>query len=303
MSQKDYYKILGVQKTATADDIKKAYRKLAQQYHPDRNPDNKKAEEKFKEINEAYEVLGKPESRTKYDRLGANWRNFQQTNPSSTPRSDFKWGDWSDFTKKNGDKTPPEEEIGGGNFSEFFENMFGNKSGTKTGQRTRTVPKETNANVTLSLDEAYTGKTVKITVGKDSIDVKIKPGIADGQRLKIQSNKPEIGTIFLTINVSQHPIFKRTGNDLEADVPVELYTAILGGEISIRSLKSTVKMIIPTETQSGTIKKLKGLGMPKHGFEGEFGDLYIRLIVQIPTQLTSKEIDLFEKLKKLRKPK
>ncbi len=305
MSQKDYYKILGVQKTATANEIKSAYRKLAQQYHPDRNPDDKKAEEKFKEINEAYDVVGKPESRAKYDRLGSNWRNFQQSpNPStSTPRDDFKWGDWSDFTRKNGEKNTQEEDISGSNFSEFFENMFGNKAGTKTGQRTRTVPKETNASITLSLDEAYTGKTVKITVGKESIDIKIKPGIADGQKLKVQSNKPDIGTVFLTVNVSQHPVFKRTGNDLEADVPVELYSAILGGEISIRTLKSTIKMTIPAETQSGTIKKLKGLGMPKHGIEGEFGDLYIRLIIQIPTQLSTKEIDLFEKLKKLRKPK
>lgn len=303
MSQKDYYKILGVQKSATADEIKKAYRKLAQQYHPDRNPNDKRAEEKFKEINEAYDVLGKPESRAKYDRLGSNWRNFQQTTTSS-PRSDFKWGDWSDFSKRGNTSRPvQDEDLGGSNFSEFFENMFGKGGSTKTGQKTKTAPKETTATVTLSLEEAYTGKTVKISVGRESIDVKIKPGIADGQKLKISSHKPEIGTVFLTVYVSQNTVFKRTGNDLEADVPVELYTAILGGEISIRTLKGTVKMTIPAETQSGTIKKLKGLGMPKHGFENEFGDLYVRLIVQIPTQLTSKEIDLFEKLKKLRKPK
>lgn len=301
MSHKDYYKILGVPKTATADDIKKAYRKLAQQYHPDRNQDNKKAEEKFKEINEAYEVLGNAEQRSKYDRLGSSWKNFQQT--TANPRNDFKWGDWSDFTKKNTTRSTQQDfEDNGSNFSEFFENMFGaNKAGTKSSQRSRTSSKETNASVTLTLEEAYSGKTVKISVANDSVDVKIKPGIADGQKLKIATTKPDIGTIFLTVQVNQHPLFKRTGNDLEADVPVDLYTAILGGDIAIRTLKGTVKMTLPPETQSATIKKLKGLGMPKHGLDGEFGDLYVRLIINIPTGLTTKEKDLFEKLKKLQK--
>lgn len=302
MSHKDYYKVLGVPKTATADEIKKAYRKLAQQYHPDRNQDNKKAEEKFKEINEAYEVLGNAEQRSKYDRLGSSWKNFQQT--TSNPRSDFKWGDWSEFTKKNTTRTAPQQDFedSGSNFSEFFENMFGkNKTDAKSSQRSKVHSKETTAAVTLTLEEAYSGKTVKVSVGTESVDIKLKPGIADGQKLKIATSKPDIGTIFLTVHINQHSVFKRTGNDLEADVPVDLYAAVLGGEIAIATLKGTVKMNLMAETQSGTIKKLKGLGMPKHGLEGEFGDLYVRLIVHIPTGLTTKEKDLFEKLKKLQK--
>lgn len=294
MDYKDYYAILGVPKTATAIEIKRAYRKLAQQYHPDKNPNDKKAEEKFKEINEANEVLGDPEKRSRYDKLGANWQNYQ-------PRPGGGAGNPQDFNWQGGGKSYEDvfkgfEGSGGGGFSDFFENIFGGGSRTKR-PKPKTKPLETTGFITL--EDAYKGKAILVEQGGQSVEVKLKPGIADGQKLNITTK--QLGTILLTVKVLKDDKFTREGDDLKANVSLDLYIAILGGEIQFKTFRGMVNVKIAPETQPNSQKKLKGLGMPKHNTPGEFGDLYLTFNVTIPTNLTQKEKDLFEKLAKQRK--
>jgi curved DNA-binding protein len=293
MDFKDYYATLGVSKTATSDDIKRAYRKLAQKYHPDKNPNDKQAEDKFKEINEANEVLSDPEKRAKYDKLGSNWKNYQQQ--GGNPQ-DFKWPGSSGGAKGYEDVFSGFSG-GGGGFSDFFENIFGGNTRTKR-PRTPPKPQTVDASVEITLEEAYRGKPVLIEQGTQSVEVKLKPGIRDGQKLQIPTK--QIGTVLLTVHITPDERFVRDGDDLRAEVTVDLYTAILGGEAQIKTFRGTVNVKIAPESQSGSLIKLKGLGMPKHGAENSFGDLYLTLKVILPTELSSKEKELFQKLAKLR---
>lgn len=296
MDFKDYYATLGVPKNATADDIKKAYRKLAQQYHPDKNPGDKKSEEKFKEINEAHEVLGDPEKRAKFDRLGANWNDFRQGNGTQ----DFNWQQWrtTNPSSKTRDPFGGSFEDSSGSFSDFFQNIFG---GSKTGARPTTRKNAVKANVTITLEEAYKGKTIRLEQDGSVLDVKLKPGISHGQTLKINSKNPTFGEIVLTVNVETDRVFTRNGDDLGAELPVDLYTAVLGGEVPFKTLKGTINVKIPAETQQGKNMRIKGMGMPRHGQEGEFGDLFLTITILLPTNLTTKEKELFQKLAKMRK--
>ncbi|MBS1538308.1 MAG: J domain-containing protein [Bacteroidetes bacterium] len=296
MDYKDYYATLGVPKTATAAEIKSAYRKLAQKYHPDKNPGDKQSEEKFKEINEANEVLSDPAKRSKYDKLGSNWKNYEQQ--GGNPQ-DFNW-------QGNPGGTRGYEDIfsgfsggnAGGGFSDFFENIFGGNTRSK---RTRTPPKPkiVEASVEILLEEAYRGKPVLIEQGTQSVEVKLKPGIRDGQKLQIPTK--QIGTVMLTVHIIPDERFTRDGDNLRAEVPVDLYTAVLGGEVQFKTFRGTVNIKIAPESQSGSLVKLKGLGMPKHGAENSFGDLFITLKIVLPTELSTKEKELFQKLAKLRK--
>ena len=295
MDFKDYYTTLGVAKTATSDEIKKAYRKLAQKYHPDKNPGDKQAEDKFKEINQANEVLSDPDKRAKYDKLGSNWKNYQQQ--GGNPQ-DFNW-------QGNAGGARSYEDVfsgfsggaGGGGFSDFFENIFG---GSAKGKKTRTPPKPQtiDATVEISLEDAYRGKPVLIEQGTQSVEVKLKPGIRDGQKLQIPTK--QIGTVMLTVHVLPDERFTREGDNLKAELPVDLYIAVLGGETQFKTFRGTVNIKIAAESQSGSQVKLKGLGMPKHGAENTFGDLILTLKIVIPTELTTKEKDLFQKLAKIR---
>ncbi len=296
MDFKDYYTTLGVPKTATSDEIKRAYRKLAQKYHPDKNPGDKQAEDKFKEINEANEVLSDPDKRGKYDKLGSNWKNYEQQggNPN-----DFNWQGFSGAQKGYNDAFSGFQGAGGtGGFSDFFENIFGGSGKTK---RTRTPPKPQTieASVDITLEEAYRGKPVLIEQGSQSVEVKLKPGIRDKQKLQIPTK--QIGNVILTVHVLPDERFTRDGDNLKAEFPVDLYTAILGGEAQIRTFRGTINIKIAPESQSGSQVKLKGLGMPKHGTENTFGDLFLTLKVVLPVELSTKEKDLFQKLAKLRK--
>lgn len=308
MDYKDYYEVLGVAKTATADEIKKAYRKLAREYHPDQNPNNKQAEEKFKELGEAYEVLSDAEKRKKYDRLGKNWKQYEQT--GGRPE-DFNWQQYRSSPggqgKPFGGTTDPFGGSGG-DFSDFFKNIFGGESGKRT-KRTSSPSKGQDAQATaeITLEEAFKGTEVSIASGIKTLKVTIKPGIKDGQVLKFAGKgNPGVaggtsGDLLLSVKILPHQRYERKGDDIYMEVPVPLYTALLGGEIELQTLGGTVKIKIAPETQNAGLLRLKGMGMPKHGTEKDRGDCLAKISIQLPKNLTSKEKDIIEKLAGLRK--
>lgn len=314
MDYKDYYKVLGVNKNATKDEIKKAYRKLAVKYHPDKNKGNKEAEEKFKEVNEANEVLSDDEKRKKYDQFGENWQYYQQS-------GDQGGFDWSQYANQGGGQTRytysgGADDFGGAGFSDFFETLFGGggfgSSQTRGRRRgsTRTSQikgEDLNAELSITLDDAYHGAEKLFDLNGQSIKLKIKPGIADGQVLKLSGKGYQgqrggsAGDLFLKINVLSDPAFERKGNDLSTTMNVSLYTAILGGKSPLRTFKGTINVTITKESQNGKIMRLQGMGMPVYGKPSQFGDLYVKISIEIPTALTSKETELFHELQKLRK--
>jgi curved DNA-binding protein len=305
MEFKDYYKVIGVDKSASIEDIKKAYRKLAVKYHPDKNPGNKSAEDKFKEISEANEVLSNPEKRKKYDELGENWKQYE--NQGAQNQGGF---DWSKYQSGGGRQQRSTEEFNNGeNFSDFFESIFGGSFGSgNAGRRSATKRKGTDykTEVSLSLEEAYQGTTRLLEVSGEKLQMKFK-GVRDAQSLKIKgkggqgTNGGERGDIYVTVYVQPHSHFDRKEDDLYCDAPVELYTAILGGKAPIRTMKGTINMDIPKETDNGKIFRLKGMGMPKFGKDSEFGDLYAKVKIIIPKKLSEKEVELFQQLALLKK--
>jgi curved DNA-binding protein len=291
MNYKDYYKILGVEKTASADEIKKAYRKLAVKYHPDKNQGDKKAEEKFKELNEAYEVLGDAGKRKKYDELGENWNSFQQ---GHSPYEDPGY-------HHSGSQFAGAESFGG-NFSDFFESVFGGGFGGRQSSRRGS---DYSAEVELSLEEAYNGTQRLMNVNGEKLQMKFKPGVKDGQKLRIRgkggkgSSNGERGDIYVGIRIAPHPHFERKENDLYCEAPINLYTLVLGGKATIHTLKGNIKIDIPKETDNGKTLRLKGMGMPVYGNEKTFGDLYAKVKAILPKELSKEEIELFQKLNKL----
>lgn len=315
MDYKDYYKTLGVSKTASQDEIKKAYRKLAVKYHPDKNKGNKEAEDKFKEVNEANEVLSDPEKRKKYDELGENWKYYQQSGDSGG----FDWSQYAGqgnqgYTRHSyeGDFGDP---FGNQGFSDFFETLFGGgrgfSSGTQKGRRgaRRATLKgdDLNAELSITLEDAYKGAEKLFDLNGQSIKLKIKPGISDGQVLKLSGkgnpgyNGGTAGDLMLKIHVLHDPLFERKGNDLYTDLRVNLYSAVLGGKSSLRTFKGTINVNIPRESQNGKVLRLKGMGMPVYGKAGQSGDLYAKIIIEIPTNLSVKEEKLFKELSEERK--
>lgn len=313
MEVKDYYKILGVDKKAGPDEIKKAYRKLAVKYHPDKNPDNKAAEEKFKEISEAYEVLKDPEKRQKYDRFGENWKYYQQgAAGAGQGAGGFDWSQWQQQPGGGGYQTYTgdfESAFGGGGFSDFFEHLFGGGGGFGRAGRGRAPHafkgQDVEAQVELSLEEAYHGATRLADVGGKKLRLNFKPGMAHKQRLRLKGrggagvNGGENGDLYVTVLIAPHPKFERRGNDLYYTLKVPLYTAVLGGKATVETMRGPVKIDVPEETQSGRVLRLKGLGMPVYGKPGEFGSLLVKIEVETPTNLTEKEKELFKQLQKI----
>lgn len=303
MEYKDYYKVLGVTKTATADEIKKAYRKLAVKYHPDKNQGNKAAEDRFKEVNEANEVLGDPEKRKKYDEVGENWKYYE--NQAAQNQGGF--GGSRSGNRGGGQQFYSSEDFGGGEFSDFFENIFGRGFAGNGGSRASSKRKggDYQAEVELSLEDAYNGTARLLEVNGEKLQMKFK-GVRDGQTLKIKGKGAhgtgggERGDIYVTVLIPPHPHFERKEDDLYCDAPIELYTLILGGKATIRTMKGAIKMDIPKDTDNGKTFRLKGMGMPKFGKTDEFGDLYAKVKVVLPKKLSEKEIELFKQLAQLK---
>lgn len=294
MEFKDYYKILGVTKNASQDEIKKAYRKLAVKYHPDKNPNDKTIEEKFKEINEANEVLSNVEKRKKYDEVGENWKYYQQQGMSE---ADFNWSKTDSGGSHNGG------QFDESNFADFFESVFGGRFN----QRQKTFRgSDYKAELHLTLEEAYEGSTQKMQVGDQLLHIKIRPGIKDGQILRMKgkggkgSAPGQEGDIYITVHIMDHDFFTRKDNDLYCTVNVDLYTAILGGQAVVKTLRNPTKVTIGKETDNGKVLRLKGMGMPIYNTTDQFGDLYVKVQVKLPKNLSAKEIDLFKELLSLK---
>ncbi|OGX87355.1 molecular chaperone DnaJ [Hymenobacter lapidarius] len=307
MDYKDYYNVLGVKKSATKEQIKKAYRKLARQHHPDVNPDNKVAEQKFKEVNEAHEVLIDPEKRKKYDQFGADWQRYQQQ-PGGAER-DGRPGagfDWSQYTQGGGGQSQGNPFGEGEDFSDFFGSMFGNMGGDRAGSRRPAAGADYQAELELSLEEAYHGGPRTITVNGKNLRLTIAPGVADGQSIRLRDqggagrNGGPSGSLLITFRIRPDARYARTGDDLTHDVPVNVYKALLGGEQTVDTLSGSVKITIKPETQNGTRLRLRGKGFPVYKKPGEFGDLYLRLSLALPQHLTPQENELIRQLAALR---
>lgn len=304
MEYKDYYKVLGVAKEASQEEIKKQYRKLAVKYHPDKNQGNKQAEEHFKEIGEAYEVLSDPVKRKKYDRLGSNWKQYEQS--GSQGGADFAEWARQQGGRRQQSRSYSAEDFGGSDFSDFFNSFFG---GGARGRRSEPTPQkgqDYEAKITISLEDAYHGTEQMISLGDEKIKITIPPGVQNEQVLRVRGKGGvgrrggESGHLYLHVEILPDERYERKNNDLYCDVHVPLYTALLGGELTIHTLKGNFNIKIPAETQTGKTLRLKGLGMPSYQKKGETGALYVKIIVDIPTNLTKTEKELFSKLAALR---
>ena len=287
----DYYKVLGVDKNASEDDIKKAYRKLARKLHPDLNPNDKDAHHKFQQVNEANEVLGDPEKRKKYDQYGKDWQHaeqFEQQRQSQRQRQQSRgsehFGD-SDY-----------------DFSEFFESMFG---GSGRSSQAKFRGQDFNAELKLNLEDVLETRQHTFTVNGKNIRITIPAGVENGQVIKLKGygapgvNNGPSGDLYITINVANHPRFRRSGNDLHTNASIDLYTAVLGGETTVDTLTGKVKLKVNPGTQPGSKVRLKGKGVPVYKKEGESGDLYVTFEVKLPANLTDKQKELFTELSKL----
>jgi curved DNA-binding protein len=298
MEYKDYYKILGVSKSANQDEIKKAFRKLARQHHPDANKGDKKSEEKFKEINEAYEVLSDPEKRKMYDRLGSNFREYQRTGGQA---GDYDWSQWMRGNPAGGAERarrgPVEENL---DFGDFIQQMF-------TGASAQNVraPRDFEQGAEITLEEAYHGTTrVLQKSGQPDLEVKIPRGVRTGSKVRVRGQggknaKGQAGDLYLVVEVQPHADYERKEDDLYRDVTVDAFTAMLGGEASVETLAGTIALKIPAGTSSGRRIRLRGRGMPKLNSD-EFGDLYLRVMVNVPHDLSDDERHQIEKMAKKR---
>jgi len=293
----DYYKILDLKKDASTDDIKKAYRKLARKHHPDLNPNNEEANKKFQQINEANEVLSDPDKRKKYDKYGKDWQHADQLDAQQKQRSQYQsqGGGYGGGGYSSG--------FGGEDFSDFFSSMFGGGGG-RSSRNSPFKGQDYNADLQLNLVDAYATHKQTLTVNGKQVRITIPAGVENGQKIKLPGygapgvNNGPPGDLYIKFNISDHPRFKRKSNDIYIQEEVDLYTAILGGEKIVETLNGKVKLKIPEGTQPDTTLRLKGKGFPVYKKEGQFGDLYVKWQVKLPTNLTIEQKELFEKLSK-----
>jgi DnaJ-class molecular chaperone len=319
MEFKDYYSTLGVTKTASEKELKAAYRKLARKFHPDVNPGDKTAESRFKEINEAYEVLGDPDKRKKYDELGANWRMYEQQAGAGAPGGGAPWGAYAGTTGGGGGfrtMTPEEMEslFGDANpFSDFFNTFFGGggfggaASASGAGRTRSRKGRDVEHEIELSLEDAYTGSLRRLAMQQRdgttrTVDVRIPAGVTDGSRVRVAGEGEQGGggapggDLFLRVRLLPHPRFERKGRDLYVKVAVPVTTAVLGGEAEVQTMSGKpARLRIPAFTQNGQVFRLKGYGMPATGAQ-ETGDLYARVEAELPTQLSADEREHYEAL-------
>lgn len=291
----DYYKTLGLSKDAADKDIKNAYRKLARKYHPDLNPNDAEANKKFQDLNEANEVLSDPEKRKKYDKYGENWQHGEAYEQQTRQQQSSRQGSSAGF----GDA----DAFSGGDFSDFFQSMFGGAGGGG-GRRTGYRGQDLNAEFQLNLQDIVQTHKQTLTVNGKNIRITIPAGIANGQTIKIAGhggagiNGGPAGDLYIKFSIPVDARFKRDGSNLHTTVKLDLYTAVLGGEITAETLSGKVKVKVKPETQNGTKVKLKGKGLPVYKKDTEFGDLYLTYDVQVPVNLTEKQKQLFEELSK-----
>jgi len=319
MEYKDYYDILGVKRNADEKEIKKAYRKLARQCHPDVNPGDKAAEERFKDINEAHEVLSDPEKRGKYDQLGTSWQQWQRMGRDARG---FDWSQW--FSRERpgggrvrveyGDLSDLKDLFGGGGFSDFFQAVFGGMGAPRTGwkgarQARPRRGQDYTQSVEITLEEAFRGTTRMIQKDGRRLEIKIPPGARTRSKVRVAGEGgPGIaggtsGDLYLEVKVLAQSIFERQGDDLHCEVSVNVCTAVLGGEVKVPTLSGDVMLKIPPETQGGRTFRLQGKGMPNLRNPQKRGDLYARLRVQVPQKLSQREKELFRELASLRQDK
>lgn len=294
----DYYKTLGIAKTATEAEIKKAYRKMARKYHPDVNPNDKAAEEMFKRVSEANEVLSNPENRKKYDKYGKDWKHADEIERQKQQQQQYARQRQSDQQYTGGG-------FGDSDYSDFFESMFG--GGPSRGNRSvKFRGQDYNAELQLDLRDVYTTHKRTLTVNGKNIRLTIPAGVKDGQQIKIAGHGGEglnggpNGDLILRFSLTNNTGFKRDGDNLYATVDLDLYTALLGGELMVSTFDGKVKLTVKPETANGTKVKLKGKGFPVYKKDGQFGDLYITYQIKLPTNLSGKEKQLFAELQKLR---
>lgn len=289
----DYYEVLGLQKNATDKEIKSAYRKLARKLHPDLNPDDKEAQKKFQELNEANEVLSDPEKRKKYDQYGKDWQHGEEYEKARQQRANRQSQESSWYG--DGDA---------GGFSDFFESMFGSSGGFGGGRKASFKGQDYKAELHLTLVEAYTTHKQTLTVNGKNIRITVPAGVENGQTIKIAghgapgANGGPNGDLYITFSIANDEQFKRSGNDIHVKAEIDLYTAVLGGELILETLSGKVKLPVKPETQNGSTVRLKGKGFPVYKSEGQFGDLYVTYQVKIPTGLTDKQKELFTELSK-----
>lgn len=298
----DYYEVLGVDKKATTEEIKKAYRKLARKYHPDLNPDDNNAKLKFQQLNEAQEVLTDPEKRKQYDKYGENWKHGEQQEQAQRQYQQQQQQSYG-FGGGNAGWENYSGNFDDGQFSDFFESMFGSRSGG--GRQSVFRGQDFNAELQLSLRDVYTTHPQTFTINGKSVRITIHAGVANGQKIKLKgygsagTNGGPAGDLYITFSITDDPAFRREGDDLYTQFDLDLYTAILGGEVNLPTMDGLVKLKIKPETQNGTKVRLKGKGFPVYKKEGQTGDLYVTFNVKIPQNLTDKEKELFRELANL----
>lgn len=300
----DYYNVLELDRSATQAEIKKAYRKLARKYHPDLNPNDKSAQTRFQQVNEAHEVLSDPEKRKKYDQYGKDWQHAEQYEQAKQQQQSYAGGfDGAGFGRGQSYSGNFNDDT----FSDFFESMFGGGARTRgTGRSPKFKGQDFNAELQLNLRDVYTSQKQTLTLNGKNIRLTIPAGVENGQTIKIKGHGgPGMqggpnGDLYITFNILNNTPFKREKENLYSTVEIDLYTALLGGEITVDTFTGKAKLQIKPETQSGTRVKLKGKGFPKYKKENQYGDLYITFQIKMPTNLSPREKELFKELQKLR---
>jgi curved DNA-binding protein len=293
MEYKDYYKILGVKKDASQDEIKKAYRKLALKYHPDKNPGDQAAEDKFKEASEANEVLSDPEKRKKYDEVGANWKYYEQM---GRQRQQQHAGGGFGFGSGGGFSDFFESFFGGG-----FENIFGQQGYQQRQRQAR--GRDLSGDLTISLEDAYHGTSRRINVGDSAFEMKITPGVEDGDKLRMRGKGGRgvgggpPGDVIMRLHILKHPVYKRDGQNLIMDKNVDFVKLMLGGKVRIQTMSGSVELTLKSGTQNGAKMRLKGKGMPVKGKKDQYGDLIVVINALLPKSLTDEQKKLLEKFR------